>query len=100
MDKIIIVREEYRYNGIDEDTLIYPCATEEVAKKVIADRYEWYKENSYLNQFVDENGDIDKNELDEDYDCWLVTDESVEVYIDAKDTRLNLCYFAEKIIKE
>lgn len=99
MDKVIIVFEEFRYNGVEEQTLVYPCATEDIARRVIKERYEWYIQNSYFKNFIGENGEVDRNELD-DYDCWCVDTNDVELFIDAKNTALKLYFTKENLIKE
>lgn len=99
MEKVILVWEEFRYNGVEEQTLVYPCATEDIARKVIKWRYEWYKKNSYFKNFIGEDGEVDRNILDE-YDCWCVDKNDVDIFIDAKNTALKLYFTKENLIKE
>ena len=89
MDKIFLVYDEYCYDACNEPTLVYVCATMEIAIRKVKERLEWYLENSYLNQFVDNNLNVIDSELDED---------SVEIFIGGKDTSLNLHIAEENVI--
>ena len=97
MDKVFLVYDEYCYNGINMDTMVYVCASMEIAIKQVKDRLEWYLKNSYLNQFVDENFNLVEDELDK-YDIWEIDNDSVEIYIEGKDMALNLHIAEENII--
>jgi hypothetical protein len=99
MDKVFLVYDEYRYNGYYMDTMVYVCATMEIAIRKIKERLEWYLENSYLNQFVDNNHNLIDSELDE-YDIWEIDEDSVEIFIEGKDTSLNLHIAEENVIDE
>ena len=99
MDKVFIVFDEYRYNGCEEGTMVYVCATMDIAINKVKERLEWYLENSYLNQFVDENLNLIKEELDE-YDIWEIDNDSVEILIEGKDTALNLHIAEENVIND
>ena len=99
MKSVVLVFEEFKYNGIEEEILVYPCSSEDVARRVIKERYEWMVKNSYFNIFIDENGEVDRNKL-EGCDCWCVDKNNVELFIGAKDTALNLYFVKEKIIKK
>lgn len=98
-NKVFLVFDEYCYDAISEDTLVYTCATMEIAIRKIKERLEWYLENSYLNQFVDDNLNLIENELGE-YDVWEIEEDSVEILIEGKDTSLNLYIVEEDIIVE
>ena len=89
MSKIFLVYDEYRYDSVDEGTSVIACATMEIAIRKIKERLEWYLENSYLNRFVDEQLNLIESELDE-YDIWEVEPDSVEIFIESKNTSLNL----------
>jgi hypothetical protein len=89
MEKIYLIYDEYRYDGVDEGTSVIACATMEIAIRKIKERLEWYLKNSYLNQFVDSNLNLIDSELDE-YDIWEVEPDSVEIFIEGKNTSLNL----------
>lgn len=89
MEKIFLIYDEYCYNGVDEGTNVIACATMEIAVRKVKERLEWYLENSYLNQFVDSNLNLIDSELDE-YDVWEIDEDSVEIFIESKDTSLNL----------
>lgn len=99
MDKIFLVYDEYCYDGMNECPIVTPCTTFEIAKRVLKEKLEWYLKNSYLNQFVDENLNLREEYLDE-WDDWNVEDDSVEICIYCKDTRLDLHIAEENIIKE
>lgn len=99
MNKVFLVFDEYRYNGCDEGIMVIACATMEIAIRKIKERLEWYLENSYLNQFVDDNLNLIENELDE-YDVWEIDEDSVEIFIEGKDTSLNLHIAEENVISE
>lgn len=89
MEKIFLIYDEYRYDGVDEGTSVIACATMDIAIRKIKERLEWYLENSYLNRFVDKQLNLIDSELDE-YDVWEVEPDSVEIFIESKNTSLNL----------
>lgn len=89
MKKIFLIYDEYRYDGVDEGTSVIACATMEIAIRKVKERLEWYLKNSYLNQFVDSNLNLIESELDE-YDIWEIDEDSVEIFIESKNTSLNL----------
>ena len=89
MQKIFLIYDEYRYDGVDEGTSVIACATMEIAIRKIKEILEWYLENSYLNRFVDEQLNLIESELNE-YDVWEVEPDSVEIFIEGKNTSLNL----------
>ena len=89
MEKIFLIYDEYRYDGVDEGTSVIACATMDIAIRKVKERLEWYLKNSYLNQFVDKNLTLIESELDE-YDVWEIDEDSVEIFIEGKDTSLNL----------
>ena len=89
MEKIFLIYDEYRYDGVDEGTSVIACATMDIAIRKVKERLEWYLKNSYLNQFVDNNLNLIESELDE-YDVWEIDEDSVEIFIEGKDTSLNL----------
>jgi hypothetical protein len=99
MDKVFLVYDEYRHNGCDMGTMVYACATMEIAIRKIKERLEWYLENSYLNQFVDNNLNLIDSKLDE-YDIWEIDEDSVEIFIEGKVTSLNLHITEENVISE
>ena len=84
-----MIYDEYRYDGVDEGTSVIACATMEIAIRKIKEILEWYLENSYLNRFVDEQLNLIESELNE-YDVWEVEPDSVEIFIEGKNTSLNL----------
>lgn len=96
MNKVFLVFDEYCYNACNEGTSVIACATMEIAIRKIKERLEWYLENSYLNQFVDDNLNLIDSELDE-YDVWEIDEDSVEIFIEGKDTSLNL-HIAETVV--
>ena len=89
MEKIFLIYDEYRCDGVDEGTSIIACATMDIAIRKIKERLEWYLKNSYLNQFVDDQLNVIESELIE-YDIWEVEPDSVEIFIEGKNTSLNL----------
>ena len=97
MDKIFLVYDEYCFDGVKENTIVIPCTTFEIAKQVLKKKLEWYLKNTYINRFVDENLNLCKEYLD-DCDVWNVEDDSIEIYIYCKDTRLDLHIAEEYII--
>ena len=99
MNKVFLVYDEYRYDGVTMDTMVCACATMEIAIRIIKERLEWYLENSYLNQFVDNNLNLIDSELDE-YDIWEIDEDSVEIFIEGKDTSLNLHIAEVNVIDE
>ena len=96
MDKVFLIFDEYCYNACNEGTSVIVCATMEIAIRKVKERLEWYLKNSYLNQFVDDNLNLIDSELDE-YDVWEVDEDSVEIFIEGKDTSLNL-HIAEVVV--
>lgn len=99
MDKVFLVYEEYRYNGCNNDLNVFVCATMDVAIKKVKEQLKWYLESTYLNNFVDENLNVKKEELDK-YDTWKVSEDSVEIYIDDRTTCLNIHVVKKEIITE
>ena len=90
MEKIFLIYDEYCYDGVDDEgTSIIACATMEIAVRKIKERLEWYLKNTFLNQFVDEQLNLIESELSE-YDIWEVESDSVEIFIEGKNTSLNL----------
>jgi hypothetical protein len=89
MNKIFLIYDEYRYDGVDEGTSIVACATMEIAIRKIKDILEWYLKNTFLNQFVDGQLNLIESKLNE-YDIWEVEPDSVEIFIESKNTSLNL----------
>ena len=89
MEKIFLVYDEYRYDGVDEGTSVIACATMEIAIRKIKERLEWYLENSYLKRFVDGQLNLIESKLNE-YDVWEIEPDSVEIFIESKNTSLNL----------
>ena len=89
MEKIFLIYDEYRYDGVDEGTSIIACATMEIAVRKIKERLEWYLKNSYLNNYVNSHLNLREDYLDE-YDIWEIDEDSVEIFIEGKNTSLNL----------
>lgn len=88
MEKIFLVYDEYCYKGAECGSII-ACATMDIAIRKIKEILEWYLKNSYLNHFVDEQLNLIKSELNE-YDIWEIEPDSVEIFIEDKNTSLNL----------
>lgn len=89
MEKIFLIYDEYRYDGVDEGTNVIACDNMEIAVRKVKELLEWYLENSYLNRFVDDNYNLIESEIDE-YDVWEIDEDSVEIFIESKNTSLNL----------
>ena len=98
-NKVFLVFDEYCYNDCDEGTMVYACATMEIAIRKIKERLEWYLKNSYLNQFVDDNLNLIENKIDE-YDVWDIYEDCVEIFIEGKETSLNLHITETNVIDE
>ena len=98
MEKIFLVYDEYRYDGADQGTMT-PCASMEIAVRVLKEKYERYLRESYLQMFVGENDSLREDLLGE-YDSWEVDEDSVEIYINGKDTSLNLHIAEANVISE
>lgn len=99
MDKVFLVYDEYCYDGCKENTIVTPCATMDIAKRVIKEKLEWYLKNTYLNNYVNSHLNLREDYLD-DYDIWEVDEDSVEIFIDGKNVSLNLHIAEENIINE
>ena len=99
MEKIYLVFDEYRYDGAYQGANVIPCATMELAIKVLKQRYEWYLKESYLQMFAGENDSL-REDLLANYDIWEVDEDSVEIYISDKDTRLDLHIAEESVVCE
>lgn len=99
MNKVFLVFDEYCYNACNEGTSVIACATMEIAIRKIKERLEWYLKNSYLNQFVDDNLNLIESEIDE-YDVWEIDEDSVEIFIEGKDTSLHLNIVETNVINE
>jgi hypothetical protein len=98
MEKIFLVYDEYCCEGAECKTVI-PCATMEIAIQKIKVLLEWYLKNSYLNKFVDEQLNPIESKLNE-YDIWEIEPDSVEIFIESKNTSLNLHIAEEDVIDE
>lgn len=96
---IYLLVDEYTYDCEKQEVLITPCISREVAIQELQDRYEWYLKESYLSNFVDKDGYVIDVELDDAYDSWDITEDSVDIYISGKDTSLSLYIKKEKIKK-
>ena len=99
MEKIYLVYDEYRYDGAEQGTMVTSCATMEIAIRVLKEKYEWYLKESYLQMFVGENNSL-KEELISQNDWWEVDEDSVEIYINSKDTSLNLHIAEANVVAE
>ena len=99
MEKIFLVYDEYRYDGVDEGSSVIACATMEIAIRKIKERLEWYLENSYLKRFVDGQLNLIESKLNE-YDVWEIEPDSVEIFIESKNTSLNLHIAEVGVISE
>ena len=99
MNKVFLVFDEYCYNACNEGTSVIVCATMEIAIRKIKERLEWQLKNSYLNQFVDDNLNLIESEIDE-YDVWEIDEDSVEIFIEGKDTSLHLNIVETNVIDE
>lgn len=99
MNKVFLVYDEYCYDGVTMDTMVYACATMEIAIRKIKERLEWYLKNSYLNNYVNSHLNLREDYLDE-YDIWEIDEDSVEIFIEGKDTSLNLHIAEENVIDE
>ena len=99
MEKIYLIYDEYRYDGVDEGTSVIACATMEIAIRKIKERLEWYLENSYLKRFVDRQLNLIESKLNE-YDVWEIEPDSVEIFIESKNTSLNLHIAEVGVISE
>ena len=97
MSKIYLVYDEFAFDT-DYGVEVYPCATMEVAIKKLQERLRWNLENTYLDQFVDEH--LNLNSELSDYDTWEIEEDSVTIYIDSKNTSLNIHIAEEEIITE
>ena len=99
MEKIYLVYDEYRYDSSEQGTIVTACATMEIAIRVLKEKYEWYLKESYLQMFVGENNSL-KEELISQNDWWEVDEDSVEIYINSKDTSLNLHIAEANVVAE
>lgn len=99
MGKIYVVIDNYTYDAEVEDTLVDVCATKEVAMRKLQEHWEFYKKESYLSQFIDENGEVIEEELGE-YDYWEESEDSIEVHITDKDTHLALTILEKELIEK
>lgn len=99
MEKIFLVYDEYRYDGADQGTMVTPCASMEIAVRVLKERFEWYLKESYLQMFAGENDSLREDLLGK-HDSWEVDEDSVEIYICGKDTSLNLHIVEANVVCE
>ena len=97
-NKTFILMDEYTYDGESEDVKIDLFATKGLAEKELAERWEWYKKESYIKQILDNEGNLDLNEFDREFDMFEVSSDSVEVYIASKNVSLSL-YIKEQEVK-
>ena len=99
MSKIFLIYDEYRYDGVASGTSVIACATMEIAIRKVKELLKWYLKNSYLNRFVDDNYNLIADLLDE-CDIWEIDEDSVEIFIESKNTSLNLHIAEENVISE
>jgi len=93
-----LIYDEYCCEGAECKSTI-PCATMEIAIRKIKTLLEWYLKNTFLNKFVDDNLNVIESELNE-YDIWEVEPDSVEIFIEGKNTSLNLHIAESDVIDE
>ena len=99
MKKIFNVIDIYSCDGEDFPTEVTPYEDIDSARQYLADRLEWYKKETYIEQLVDEQGNFDLNEFDEDCgDCADISPDSVDISYSANDLQLSL-YIEEKEIR-
>lgn len=98
MEKIFLIYDEYCCEGAECKSIV-ACATMEIAIRELKKILEWYLKNSYLNLFVDDNLNVFENVMGE-YDIWEIDEESVEIFIDGKNTSLNLHIAEVDVINE
>lgn len=98
MEKVFLIYDEYCCEDAECRSII-PCATMEIAIRKIKTLLEWYLKNTYLNLFVDDNLNVIESELNE-YDIWEVEPDSVEIFIEGKNTSLNLHIAESDVIDE
>ena len=99
MSKIFLIYDEYRCDGVASGTSVIACATMEIAIRKVKELLKWYLKNSYLNRFVDDNYNLIADLLDE-CDIWEIDEDSVEIFIESKNTSLNLHIAEENVISE
>jgi hypothetical protein len=80
MKGVFIVYEERSCEDIHH-WFATPCATLEIAKRVIKEKLDWYCYSTIIRDFV---GNLDND------DIWEVDDNSVKIHIVRKDIKLNL----------
>lgn len=80
MDEVFIVFEERSCEDIHH-SFATPCATLDIAKRVIKEKFDWYCYSTIIRDFV---GNLDND------DIWEVDDNRVKIIISRKDIRLNL----------
>ena len=103
MEKIYLVFDEFIENGTEQCVDIIPCATMDIAIKVLKRRYEWYIIESCFQVFVEQCEDgrlCPRKELLGKNDLWEVDEESIEIFICDKDIRLNLHIEEEPVVYE
>lgn len=97
--KVWVFFDDYQYDGEHESPMITICASREIALETLKERWEWYKEHSYWERFVDEDGNFDTSEFDEGWDECDIQEDYVNINFSAKDTWLTL-WVEETTIKE
>ena len=97
--KVFLVIDNYTYDAEVEETLVDVCATKEIALRKLQEHWAFYKNESYLSQFIDENGEVIEEELDE-CDYWEESEDYVEVHIIDKETHLSLTIVEKELIEE
>ena len=80
MKEVFLVMEERSCEDIHH-WFATPCATLEIAKRVIKEKLDWYCYSTIIRDFV---GNLDND------DIWEVDDNSVKIHIVRKDIKLNL----------
>lgn len=99
MEKIFLIYDEYRCDGVDEGASVIACGTMDIAIRKLMESFECYLKHSDLNQFVDEQLNLIESKLGE-YDIWEVDLDSVEIFIEGKNTSLNLHIAEVGVINE
>ena len=92
---VYLLVDEYICDAERMETMINVFSIKDSAIKALKERFEWYKKETYISQFIKEDGSIDEDAIG-DYD-WDVDDDSVDIHIYENDTHLSLYIKQEEI---
>jgi hypothetical protein len=92
---VYLLVDEYICDAERMETMINVFSIKDSAIKALKERFEWYKKETYISQFINDDGSLDEESIG-DYD-WDIDDDCVDIHIYENDTHLSLYIKKEEI---